>query len=330
VRRLLSTIMLIAAAGTLVPAAAGTASAAIRPDTQRFGVRLVDVPVSEAHNPRALRYIIDYVRPGTVLRRRILVVSSESRRAHLTVYPDAATIIKGYFIGDAAATRSELTTWIKIQHPVLNLRPGARSLDLVTIRVPRIATRGEHYGVIWVQQEAHARTASGVGVNEISRVGIRIYLAVGKGGAPPTRFDITSISGVKHGSRPLIVAHVRNTGGRAVDVAGTARLTGGPGGVTAGPFSNQQVVTLAPGQSGDVVFAPSRQLPEGAWQATVSLVSGLNRVRSTAGIQLGAGPGGASWTGLVAMLGGIGVILLIVAMTFILARRSLRTRRLPA
>ncbi len=329
-RRLLSMIMLILAAGTLVPAAAGTASAAIRPVSQRFGVRLVDVPVSEAHNPRALRYIIDYVRPGTVLRRRILVVSDESRRARVTVYSDAATITHGDFIGDAGATRSELTTWITVRHRALSLRPGARVMDLVTIRVPKIATRGEHYGVIWVQQVAHARTATGVDINEISRVGIRIYLAIGKGGAPPTRFDITSISGMKHGSRPLIMAHVRNTGGRAVDLAGTARLTSGPGGVTAGPFRAQQSVTLAPGQSGNVVFAPSRQLPEGAWQATVSLVSGLNRARSTAGIQLGAGSGGASWIGLVAMLGGIGVILLIVAMTFILARRSLRTRRIPA
>ena len=229
-RRLLCTIMLIAAAGAVVPAAAGTAAAAIRPDSQRFGARLVDVPVSEAHNPRALRYIIDYLRPGEVIHRRILVVCDESRRARLTVYPDAATITKGYFIGDAGATRSELTTWITVRHPVLNLRPGGREMDMVTIRVPRIATRGEHYGVIWVQQEGHARTASGVRINEVTRVGIRIYLGIGKGGAPPTKFAITSITGATRGHRPLIVAHVRNTGGRAVDLAGTARLTRGPAG----------------------------------------------------------------------------------------------------
>jgi len=30
-------------------------------------------------------------------------------------------------------------------------------MDLVTIKVPRGATRGEHCGVIWVQQAAHLR-----------------------------------------------------------------------------------------------------------------------------------------------------------------------------
>jgi len=331
VRRLLSTIMLIAAAGAVVPAAAGTAAAAIRPDSQRFGVRLVDVPVSEAHNPRALRYIIDYLHPGEVIHRRILVVCDESRRARLTVYPDAATITKGYFIGEAGATRSELTTWIRVQHPVLNLRPGGREMDMITIRVPRIATRGEHYGVIWVQQHARARTASGVAINEVTRVGVRIYLGIGKGGAPPVKFAITSITGATRDHRPLIVAHVRNTGGRAVDLAGTARLTQGPGGTTAGPFAEQQVATLAPGQSGEVVFAPSRGLPRGAWQARIRLASGLNRATSSASIQLGAGTGGASLAGnLPAMLGGIGVILIIVLATLFLARRSQRTRRVPA
>ena len=53
---------------------------------------------------------------------------------------------------------------------------------MVTIRIPRGATRGEHYGVIWVQQAARVRTARGTAIKEINRVGIRIYLDVGHGG----------------------------------------------------------------------------------------------------------------------------------------------------
>src|SRR5580698_11071734 len=110
--------MLAAAAGTLVPAAAVAAtSPAARPALQRFGVRLVDVPVSEAHNPRGLRYIIDYLPAGAVIHRRIAILNEESTKSHFTVYPDAAQITHGKFIGDAGHTRSELTTWIKIAHP---------------------------------------------------------------------------------------------------------------------------------------------------------------------------------------------------------------------
>ena len=81
-----------------------------------------------------------------------------------------------------------------------------------------------------------------------------------------------------------MTAVVRNTGGRAVDVSGTVRLTHGPGGTSAGPFSLQRVVTLAPGQSQPVTFAPPRSLPSGPWLASIRLVSGMTVERASATI----------------------------------------------
>jgi hypothetical protein len=252
-----------------------------------FGVRLVDAPVSEADNPRALRYIIDYLPTGTVIHRRILIANGEARTARFTVYADAAQITDGQFAGDTGKTRSELTGWVSLQHSVVTLAPGASVTDLVTIKVPAGATRGEHYGVVWVQQAAKARTGSGSSVIEVSRVGVRIYLAVGRGGAPPTSFNITSLTGhLTKAGRPIIVARVNNTGGRAIDLNGSVQLTDGPGGTSSGPFRAQQTVTLAPGQSWNVTFAAPKTLPQGAWQATVNLASGLTSAKATATIQL--------------------------------------------
>src|SRR5690242_20120064 len=70
-----------------------------------FGVRLVDVPVSEADNQRALRYIIDYLPTGTVIHRRILILNQEPRTARFSVYADAAHITRGLFAGYRGATR---------------------------------------------------------------------------------------------------------------------------------------------------------------------------------------------------------------------------------
>ena len=147
-------------------------------------------------------------------------------------------------------------------HAELTLRPHSTAMDMITIRVPRAPTRGEHYGVIWVQQEARGRTATGVALNEVARVGVRIYLAVGPGGVPPTAFTITGITGRHTRQGALVItAQVHNTGGRAIDLDGTARLTGGPGGTSAGPYPARQVVTIAPGQSYPVSFLPGRRLP---------------------------------------------------------------------
>ena len=339
-RRALGVIMLTAAAGKSVPAAAVASTTATTgltakltagltsgPSSQRFGVRLVDVPVSDAHNPRGLRYIIDFLHPGMVIRRRIMVISQESQAAHFTVYPDAAGIKKGYFIGAAGKTRSELTKWIKVAHSKVNLGPEKSVMDLVTIRVPKIATRGEHYGVIWVQQSSKVRQAGGIAVKEIARVGIRIYLAIGQGGVPPTRFTISSIAGHKSPrGKPYVTALVRNTGGRAVDVSGTVRLTHGPGGTSAGPFSLQRVVTLAPGQSQPVTFAPPRSLPNGPWLASIKLVSGMTVERASATISFSPMAATSLWLKPVTMIW-VGAIAALILVGLGIGWRSRRVQR---
>jgi hypothetical protein len=309
--------MLALAAGILSPAAGAAASIQLpaAPPPQGFGARLVDVPVSEANNPRALRYIIDYLPTGTVIHRRILIMNQESRPARFTVYPDAAYIASGLFAGYGGETRNELTGWISVRHPAVTLAPGASAMDTVTIKVPAGATRGEHYGIIWVQQTAKARATNGFGVIEASRVGIRVYLAVGKGGAPPTSFAISSITARRSASgQPSIVAHVDNTGGRAVDLDGSARLADGPGNSSAGPFPAQQIITLAPGQQGNMTFAPPKSLPAGSWRVTINLVSGITTCTATATIEFA--PVVAARTGLseLAWIGiALGVLVLVAA-----------------
>jgi hypothetical protein len=328
-RRLISVGLLALAAVILSTAASAAAWAQLlaAPRPQEFGVRLVDVPVSEANDPRALRYIIDYLPVGTVIHRRILIINGETRSARFTVYPDAAYIAGGLFIGYSGETRNELTGWISVQHPVLTIAPGASVMDMITIKVPPGATRGEHYGVIWVQQTAQARVATGFGVTEISRTGIRIYLAVGRGGAPPTSFAITSITArLSASGQPSIVAHVDNTGARAVDLDGSARLADGPGNSSAGPFPAQQIITLAPGQTGSMTFAPPKKLPGGSWRVTISLVSGLTTCTATATIQFAAI--GAAQTGLSEMTWmGIALGVLMLVLVLVLAVVTVRHRR---
>jgi hypothetical protein len=317
-RRLLSmlALALALAAGSVAPAA--SASAGPAPATGSFGVRLYDVPDADAHNPRGLRYITDYVHPGSVISRRILAINQEARTSRFTVYPDAAKIIKGSFVGDSGQTRSELTTWIRVQHKVLVLRPGQSALDRITIRVPRVATRGEHYGVIWVQQTATLRRTDGSQIREISRVGVRIYLAVGRGGAPPTRFHITSLTGrTTAAGQPVLAARVANTGGRAIDLTGKATLAGGPGGASVSAVSQKEVLTLAPGQSGSLVFPEHRGLPDGPWHADVTLASGFTHSSVASTISFAGKASGGAMLPWVLWVPGLVVGLLILAVALL-------------
>jgi hypothetical protein len=291
-----------------------------------FGIRLVDVPVNEAADSRAWRYIIDFLHPGTVIQRRVAVDNMTRTVAHVRVYADAATIKDGDFTGDAGQTPSDLTTWTSVSRPLLTLAPGATEMDTVTIRVPRDAVQGERYGVIWAQESSKVQQSRQFAVLEVSRVGVRVYLAVGPGGPPPTDFAITSIVGGRGaGGAAVVDISVRDTGQRAVDLGGDLRLTNGPGDASAGPFPLQSGLTLAPGQSGQIRGILSKSTPDGPWNAMVTLQSGTTTRQAQAVIQFATLRASALVVPRRDLIAG-GVLVAILLLTGWLVSRRLRWR----
>jgi hypothetical protein len=239
------------------------------------------------------------------------------------VYADAATITGGRFIGGPGRTQNELTTWTSVSRPVLTLRPRESAPDLVTIRVPGDASRGERYAVIWAQESSRVQESERFAVLEVNRVGVRVYLDVGPGGAPPTSFAITSVTGGHSPSgAPEVIAHVRDTGARAIDLFGSARLSNGPGGSSAGPFRFQSGLTLAPGQSGRMWAVLSKTTPAGQWHVTVTLQSGITTRQASGVIQLGAlRPTGFTLPRRALIAGGVLVAVLALASWLFFAKR---------
>jgi hypothetical protein len=325
---LLVTAVLTAAAAALTIPLAGSAQAASGPGAAKFGIRLVDVPVDEANNPRAYRYIIDHLHPGTTIRRRVQIANLGPSAARITVYPDDAVIRGGYFIGDVGETPSQLTTWITMSRHTVTLAPHARAMVTVTIKVPRTASPGNLYGVIWAQETGLGKTGIGVNVIEVNRIGVRIYLSVGPGGPPPVNFDVTSITGTRSARGQMVVqAQVHNTGGQAVDVSGYLKLTGGPGGLSAGPYQ-EPGVTLAPGQSAPIRVFLGKQLPDGPWRVLIDLTSGITQRSAEATIDFSpTGPANRGYLVKAVILVVVLVLILLSGSATWLIRRKIRNRR---
>ncbi len=153
-----------------------------------------------------------------------------------------------------------------------NRRPGepvpgrrAKGLATVTIAVPARASAGEQYGVVWAEVSAPPPPGGGIGAT--NRVGVRMYLSVGAGGEPASDFEVSALQGQRAADgSPVVVATVRNTGARALDLGGELRLANGPGGLSAGPISASVGSTLGLGQTGPVTHHPrqdSAQRPLG-------------------------------------------------------------------
>jgi hypothetical protein len=271
-----------AAQVAIAPVAKGRAAPA-----GSIGVQLLEVPFSAYADPRARLYIIAHLHPGTIIHRRIEISNTTASSMHVVTYAAAATISQGAFVGAAAHTPNELSTWTSVLPGASNIHSGGHAIATVTITVPRNAPPGEQYGVVWA--ETRSAPPAGGGITQVSRVGIRLYLSIGPGGAPASEFTIDSLTGKRSpDGQPEVVASVQNTGGRALDMSGTLQLSAGPGGLSAGPFAANLGTTLAIGATEPIVIMLDKQIPDGPWHALVTLRSGLLQRSARASISFPA------------------------------------------
>jgi hypothetical protein len=237
------------------------------------GIRLLDVPIDSEDDPRARSYIVDHMTPGSTIQRRVQIVNNSATTQSVHIYSGAAEIVGAAFT-PIDVDENDVTRWTSFDQDVLEMDPMESADVLVTVEVPSDAAEGEQYGAVW----AEVRSSSGTVDNVVtaSRVGIRMYLSVGPGNGPAANFQLgplgAAITG--DGTRVLSVT-VSNTGGRAVDLDGTLDLADGPAGLSAGPFHTHDVLTLAPGDSGQLTVRLDDEIPAGPWAAKLEVRSGL-------------------------------------------------------
>jgi hypothetical protein len=298
-----------------------------------IGIRLLELPVNRKSDPRAQVYIVDHVAPGAVIKRHVLVSNNSRTTMRVDMFAGSASIDNNMFDARSGHATNELTSWISFDRNTLILAAGSSTRVLVTIAVDRIAYQGERYGVIWAETVAPVTMSTNVLM--LNRVGVRIYLDIGAGGEPPSNFQITSLTPMRTADgRPEVVAAMRNTGGRALDIAGELSLSDGPGGSVAGPFPLAAGATVLPGHTARLRALLDKRLPNGPWRARLTVRSGaLQRVvTATITFPSAAGTTGApvipeSWlTTHLSMLSGLGVAIGLVLILSLLVRRRFATR----
>jgi hypothetical protein len=293
---------------------------------------LLEAPADRRDDPRALRYIVDHLPPGTTIKRQLLIVNRTGEPRHVDVYPAAATLERSAFTFGEGRAANELTSWTTLDRRSVELEPWDEARVQATITVPPAASRGERYAVVWASTTSTPR-ANGE-VKQIHRVGVRMYLDIGPGGEPASDFAIGDLRPARTPEGvPSLTVQVANTGGRAIDLTGAITLSDGPAGSRAGPFPIGEGVTLPPGGAGQVVARLPAELPNGPWKAEVHLESGLVKRNLTAQIRF-PDPGQAGRKGSVASrmlspwtLGATVAALLLATGLAVLLRRS---RRSPA
>ena len=257
-------------AGIFVPAAEAAPPHEL---PNSIGIRLVAAPANSRSDPLGRGYVVSRLAPGASIHRRVEVVNGTASVADVAVYPAAAVLRDGQFGFAPGHNANELTSWTSVARPALRLEPGASAFETVTITVPKEASAGERYAVIWAEVSTPARAAH---VRLVNRVGVRIYLSVGPGGKPASNFTIGTLTSQRSAAgAPIVFARVHNSGGRTLEIGGSLTLSHGPGGLRAGPFPVELARTLAPGGTEAALVRLDARLPRGPWRAQLTLTSGF-------------------------------------------------------
>ncbi|MDX6485381.1 MAG: hypothetical protein QOF43_534 [Gaiellaceae bacterium] len=237
-----------------------------------IGVRLLDVPANSG-DPVVRSYIVARLAPGGSLRRRVEISNTTHSAATVSVYVGGANLRGGRFEFVGGRGPLELSTWTSVSRRVLHLAPGGKEVVTVTTRVPEDVIDGERYAVVWAAVSAGAPDAGGMTL--VNRVGVRMYMSVARGGPVPSNFVIGALSTARSREGALLVAaRVHNTGAHTLNIGGTLTLTGGPGGLRAGPFPVQLDAALEPGAAELARVQLDGRFPRGPWRADVRLSSG--------------------------------------------------------
>ncbi|MEV6209722.1 peptidase [Kitasatospora sp. NPDC051914] len=279
-------------------------------------MKLLDAPRDREDDPRARMYIVDHLAPGSVIHRRLQVTNDSDVDRRVDLYAGSAAVDGGIFTVGADRTPNELTTWVSVDDCTSDEDVSGEATDCgpskaegavqpsaavvrdvpahgtavvrVSVRVPPKASVGERYAVVWAQVAGN--TGPTANVRLVNRVGVRIYLDVGPGGEPPSDFQIEELTPARApDGTPKVVAKVRNTGKRALDLTGSLTMTDGPGSLRAGPFTANLGTTLGVGEREPVTVPLDRQLPNGPWKVRLTLVSGLVQRTVTATLTFPSG-----------------------------------------
>ena len=315
-------LILFVGALVLVPCSSAFASSPKQPTTNpgNIGIRLVPVPGAPATDPLANSYVIDRLAPGTTLVRSVQIDNDTDAAVDVSVYPAAARIVGRNFAFASGHNANDLSNWTAVSSGVLRLAPGAEAVDSLTITVPPTAPSGERYAVLWAG--VSSRPTDGGGITLVNRVGVRMYISIGPGGAPAPNFTLGSLSARRSPTgEKLVVAYVHNSGRSILDLSGNLMLSDGPGGLRAGPFAARAASPLSPGRSELVKVGLAHELPRGPWHAEVTLKSGSLQHSTTATISFPANQG-VKGTGsvVVFILAGALACIVIAAVAFFATR----------
>lgn len=154
-------------------------------NNQAFAVNGQNISASPTHStdtdPRTRSWFIYTLPAGEVRTDSVTVTNHSATAVTVKVYPvDSVTASGGGFgLANEADPKKGIGAWVKLSVSEVTLNPGEVKNIPFTISIPANAVRGDYSGGIIFQETTSQKIDyKGMGINLISRIGVRIYETV--------------------------------------------------------------------------------------------------------------------------------------------------------
>jgi hypothetical protein len=216
----------------------------------------------------AFRY--NNLKAGTVVSDYVSITNFSKFPVTFQLYATDAFTTSNGSLGMLAADAkpTDVGSWVKLSKTTIRLAPSERANEPFTLRIPGIASPGDHTGGIIAAVAVTTAGPNGANVKVDRRLAVPIFLRVS--GALHSQLTVESLNVGGYtgnvnpfgGGRSSVAYTIHNTGNVRLNVGQSVAING-PFGLTVGSASPKPLSDLLPGQSVRVTKAVPGVFPAG-------------------------------------------------------------------
>ena len=190
------------------------------------------MPYQDVGSEQRSWFVYTDVKPGAVIKDRMLVTNSMKEDVALSLYGvDAKTTADGGYAPEADdAPRVDVGNWLNFENGELMLRAGQSKVVSFSVRVPQKVGVGDHFGTILIRRAKPAQIFEKQENGEVMksnfqvviRVGTRIYLTVA--GTPIQKLTFEDLSFANNDGKPYFYFSLANDGNVRLNPSGSLKI----------------------------------------------------------------------------------------------------------
>ena len=188
-------------------------------------------------NPMTKSWFIYSLPPGKSKQDSVTIVNNTNKPITYSIYPVDAGVTKDgtFYLYQKSQQQTGIGIWVQMSLSEITVPPVSHKNIPFTITIPKHVTIGDHAGGIIFEAVSEQKATTGLTINIVSRLGVRIYETVP--GKEIKKLNIQNFSDMTKNNTVYYSFQLQDAGNIYLSPVGTITTTS--------IFNHKQLITLA-------------------------------------------------------------------------------------